>query len=183
MKFFGVFKCCEEITKKEFYSQAVSSSMKLQTQFFYLWYYVSLPKMPHPFFTNLQRAESIVVVEELQVFSFMEHLPYEELLQCCCQSCILLFLSTSSSLLPVSSATTTLLFSTLELVLTFHSQIFYPNHHSKSGSFCFNLYDRLNYRRGIAALQQWVTDQKGTIALRQWVPNQLVSTLFQASLG
>jgi hypothetical protein len=101
VKFFGVFKCCEEITKKEFYSQAVSSSMKLQTQFFYLWYYVSLPKMPHPFFTNLQRAESIVVVEELQVFSFMEHLPYEELLQCCCQSCILLFLSTSSSLLPV----------------------------------------------------------------------------------
>jgi hypothetical protein len=45
------------------------------------------------------------------------------------------------------------------------------------------LYDHLNYRRGIAEQQQWVTDQKGTIALWQWVPNQLVSTLFQVSLG
>jgi len=68
-------------------------------------------------------------------------------------------------------------------MLTFHSQIFYLNHHSKSGSFCFNLYDCLNYWRGIAEQQQWVTDQKGTIALWQWVPNQLVSTLFQVSLG
>jgi hypothetical protein len=113
---------------------------------------------------NMHNRETLVV-EELHIFSFMEHLPYKQLLQYCCQSCILLFLSTSSSLPPVSSATTTLLFSTLELMLTFHSQIFYPNHHSKSGSFCFNLYDHLNYRRGIAEQQQWVTDQKGTIAL------------------
>ncbi len=129
--------------------------------------------------TTCTTEKSIVVVEELHIFSFMEHLPYKELLQYCCQSCILLFLSTSSSLPPVSSATTTLLFSTLELMLTFHSQIFYLNHHSKSGSFCFNLYDCLNYWRGIAEQQQWVTDQNGTIALWQWVPNQLVSTLFQ----